>query len=244
MLNIAICDDLPEQLEWIAELTNEYIEKQQINAQVYTFTHPDEILKKAETSQFHIYILDIIMPMMTGVQLGIELRRLDREAQLIYATTAPEFALESFAANPIGYLVKPIEENELYKLLDLAVQKSGIPEEQTFVVKTKEGLRVLNVASIVCCERLGNMVRFTITNGEIIVSRSIRGTFTEYIAPLMTNGQFLQSHVSFLINMNRVERLSDKKFIMRGGSVVPVATKLLAGVRKIYLDYVFARGKI
>lgn len=243
MLRIAICDDMPDQLESIAALTNEYIKTHRLDADIRTFSHPEELLKATELTQFHLYILDIVMPMLSGVLLGTQLRRLDREAQIIYATTAPEFALDSFAANPLGYLVKPVEKEKLNSLLELAISKIGTPEETTLPVKTKDGLRVLNAESIVCCERLKNTVRIMLATGETVESMSIRSTFSEYISPLLSSGQFVQPHISFLINMNRVERLTDKEFIMRGGAVVPISGKLVAQVRKDYLDYVFKGGK-
>lgn len=239
MLQIAICDDMPHHLELTNALTHEYIESHQTNARVHTFSHPDELLKAVEISQFHIYILDIVMPMMSGVQLGTELRRLDREAQIIYATTAPEFALESFNANPIGFLVKPIEKDKFFEILNLALSKTGVPDESIIAVKTKDGMRVINTSSIVYCERLKNSVNFMLATGEAVESLSIRTAFSEYIAPLLDNKQFLQPHVSFAINMNRVERLKDKDFIMRGGKVVPISAKQVAEVRKAYLDYMF-----
>lgn len=242
MLNIAICDDAPDQLRHIAALTTEYIETHQANAKVHTFFHPDDMLKTAETSQFHIYILDIVMPMMTGIELGTALRRFDREAQIIYATTAPEFALESFAANPIGYLVKPVVKEKFFESLDLAFSKMGTQEESTIAVKTKYGLRVLNVSAIVCCERIKNAVKFTLATGESVESLSIRIPFSDYVAPLLHSEQFIQPHTSYILNMNRVERITNNEFVMRGGAVVPISQKQLAAVRQIYLDYIFGKG--
>ena len=38
------------------------------------------------------------MPEMTGIEVGMELRRTDREAGIIYLTVSPEYAISAFEA--------------------------------------------------------------------------------------------------------------------------------------------------
>ncbi len=242
-MKIAICDDLPEHLKIVYDLTNEYIKQKSISAKVSTFSHPDKLLTACQTERFHIYLLDMVMPMIHGVELGRSIRRRDREAQIIYITTAPEYALESFAANPVNYLLKPLDKQMFFDTLTLAVSKIDAPDEQTFLVKAKGGMHVLPHSSIVCCERDGFSVKFLLESGETLESVSIRGSFYEYIQPLLSDRRFLQPHVSFVVNMNHVERISDKEFMMRGGMSVPISHKQYTSVRKAYFDYMLQGGE-
>ena len=109
MLRIAICDDMPNELQSLVLLTKQYLSVNSLDAEVTEFSHSDGLLKAIEAESFHLYILDIVMPMLNGLELGKEIRRLDREAQIIYATTEPQFALQAYAASPLNYLIKPIE---------------------------------------------------------------------------------------------------------------------------------------
>ena len=243
MLHIAICDDMPDQLEIVTGLIKDYIEGKGLYAGIHTFSHPDSLLTACETERFHLYLLDIVMPMMNGVQIGIEIRRFDREAQIIYVTTAPEFALDSFTANPLSYLIKPLERQKLFDTLDLAFSKIDAGEETGITIKTRDGLRVLPHSLIACCERLGNSVRYLLTTGETVESLTIRCPFSEHIAPLLRDRRFLQPHTSFALNMSRVVSLNEQGFTLRGGAVVPVAKKQYASVRNAYLDYQFSKEK-
>lgn len=241
MLHIAICDDMPDQLEIISGLVKDYIEEKGLDARVNTFSHPDSLLTVCETERFHLYLLDMVMPMINGVQLGIEIRRLDRESQIVYVTTAPEFALDSFTANPLSYLIKPLERQKLFDTLDLAFSKIDTDEEAEITLKTHEGLRVLTHSLIACCERLGNSVRYLLITGETVESLTIRCPFSEHIAPLLRDRRFIQPHASFALNMSRVESLSEQGFTLRGGTVVPIAKKQYTAVRNAYLDYQFSK---
>ena len=69
-MRIAICDDIPDQLETIFKMVNEYIKANNINAETRTFLHPDTLLEYCKTENAQLYLLDVVMPMMSGVQLG------------------------------------------------------------------------------------------------------------------------------------------------------------------------------
>ncbi len=241
MLSIAICDDMPGELQSLVSLTNQYIIANSLTAQVTEFSHPDKLLKTIVAESFHLYILDIVMPMVNGLELGKEIRRLDREAQIIYATTEPQFALQAYAASPINYLLKPIEKQKLFDTLTLAISKADLAEDQTFTVKTTDSLRVIKLSDIACCEYQSHAVIFSLINSEEVVSRTIRENFSEYCVPILKDRHFLQCHTSFVVNMRRVERFAKDSFTLCGGKIVPIAAKQYPAVRDAYMDYLMAK---
>ncbi|QEM67416.1 response regulator transcription factor [Geobacter sp. FeAm09] len=242
MIRIAICDDIPGDLQGLVSLTNQYLSTNGLDAEVTGFSHPDALLTAIEAESFHLYILDIVMPMVSGLELGKEIRRFDREAQIIYATTEPQFALQAYAASPINYLIKPIDKQQLFDTLPLALSKADLADEQPFTVKTADGLRVIKLSNISCCEYHRHAVIFSIMSGEEVYSRSFRENFSEYCAPLLQNRHFLQCHTSFVINMRRVERFAKDSFTLYGGKLVPIAAKRYPAVRDAYMDYLTAKG--
>ena len=243
MLQIAICDDQPQELEIIYAHLNAYLTAHALEAETRKFKHPDELLSAIENENFHIYLLDIVMPMVNGLELGCEIRRHDCEAQIIYATTEPQFALQAYAASPINYLIKPIEKQQLFDTLTLAISKADLAEEQTFAVKTADSLRIIKLSDIVCCEYRSHAVIFNLTNGEEVLSCTIRENFSEYCAPVLKDRHFLQCHTSFVVNMRRVERFAKDSFMLRGGKIVPISAKQYSAVRDTYMDYLMKKGE-
>jgi len=242
MLRIAICDDQPMELEIISEYITEYLGTHTLEAEMKEFSHPGALLTAIESESFHLYILDIVMPMVSGLELGKEIRRLDREAQIIYATAEPQFALQAYAASPINYLIKPIEKQMLFDTLNLAISKADIAEEQTIAVKTADSLRVIKLTDIACCEYRSHVVIFSLTDGEDVLSRTFRESFSDYCAPVLKDRRFLQCHTAFVVNMRRVERFSKDSFMVCGGKTVPIAAKQYPAVRDAYMDYLMDRG--
>ncbi len=242
MLRISVCDDQPRELDIINEYIKEYLDHHTLEAEIKEFSHPDKLLTATESERFHIYILDIIMPMVSGLELGREIRRLDREAQIIYATTEPQFALQAYVASPINYLIKPLEKQQLFDTLHLAISKADLAEDRTFAVKTAESLRIIRLSDIIYCEYRSHAAIFSLVNGEEVSSRTFRENFSEYCASILKDRHFLQCHTSFLINLRRVERFSKDSFMLYGGKTVPIAAKQYSSVRDAYMDYLMAKG--
>jgi DNA-binding LytR/AlgR family response regulator len=200
-------------------------------------------LTATEQESFHIYLLDIVMPMVDGLELGKEIRRFDHEAQIIFITTEPQFALQAYAVNPANYLIKPIDKQQLFDTLTLAISKTSLDDERTFTIKTADSLRVIKLSNIACCEYCSHTVIFSITNGEKIHSRTFRESFAEYCTPILKDRRFLQCHTSFVINMRRVERFTKDSFTLYGGKLVPIAAKRYPTVRDAYMDYLTAQRR-
>ena len=236
IIRIAICDDNQKELCTLYELTYEYIQQKQIVADITTFLHPDLLLSDREKDRFHLYILDIVMPMLDCISLGKELRRFDREAQIIYATTEADFALKSFVASPINFLVKPLDKKEFFHTLELAFTKIPV-EEDVITIKTKDGIYTISQFEILCCEYVERSVKYTLLSGGILQSISGSQSFSVQISQLLTSNNFIQPHVSFAVNLRHVEKLSKEEFVLRGGVVVPVSKKQYTAVRDAYLDY-------
>ncbi len=90
MIHIAICDDAPQELKNISLRIKKYIASNDLDAEVEEFSHPDALLLASEKTPFDLYLLDIIMPMITGIDVGRELRNRPRSlSTLLPAMSLP-----------------------------------------------------------------------------------------------------------------------------------------------------------
>ena len=83
---------------------------------VKAFNNPDVFLSEILELDFDLCILDIEMPMISG----IELANLLQGKLIIFATAYKEFALDAFELDAVDYLQKPIKKERL----QMAVQKA------------------------------------------------------------------------------------------------------------------------
>lgn len=83
---------------------------------VKAFNNPDVFLSEIPELDFDLCILDIEMPMISG----IEVANLLQGKLIIFATAYKEFALDAFELDAVDYLQKPIKKERL----QMAVQKA------------------------------------------------------------------------------------------------------------------------
>lgn len=242
MLKIAICDDIGTELRHVVGGTNEYLAMRDISAVIREFTHPDALLTACETEIFHIFLLDMVMPMISGLELGRSIRHISTDAQIIYITTEPGFALDAYSVNPLHYLLKPVDKRTLFAALELAAEKVRFGEETVVTVKTRDGLRTLCADVVVCCEYVRHTVLYTLVSGERVETLTISGSFAEHVAPLLRDQRFIQPHAAFIVNMSCVDRLSKEGFAVKGGAFVPVSGKQFTAVRNAYMSYRLGEG--
>lgn len=242
MVRIAVCDDSEAELREIAALAAEYLSACGVAGTVRTFDHPDALLKTCETQSFHIYLLDMVMPMLGGIELGRAIRRQSADAQIVFITTEPGFALDAYAVNPLHYLLKPVQRDALFSALELGCKKVGYGEETAVTIRTRDGLRTLAADEIACCEYARHSVVYTLSDGTRAETATLRESFAEHIAPLLRDRRFLQPHAAFAVNLRYVERLDKSGFTLRGGAFVPVSGKLYAAVRDAYMNYRLGEG--
>ena len=85
---------------------------------ITAFDNPIDALKEITKTKFDVVFLDISMPNITGLELADSIIQLEPKTFIIFQTAYSEFALEAYKSGGMGYLVKPIESNDIKNILE------------------------------------------------------------------------------------------------------------------------------
>lgn len=236
MLKIAICDDDKNDRERVLRFVNDYITERGIKAKVFVYDHPDTLIKECEALRPHIYILDIVMPMVTGIEAARELRWNQMDAQIIFATSESSFALESFDVNPINYIVKPVEKAKLFETLDLAIRRVDISNEKTITVKIKGGNKTIDVEDIMYLDYRNHVVMYHLYDKSEVSTPTLRIGFTEYLTLNHNNTDFVRCHESISVRVGAIDVLSKSEITLRNLEIIPVARARYTEVSRAYME--------
>ena len=97
MLKIAFCDDDLEILKELGILLDKYKKERDEDLTCTVFQSPLELLAAIEKGfSFDILFLDILMPGENGIETAKEIRQYDNNMKIIFLTSSPEFAVQSY----------------------------------------------------------------------------------------------------------------------------------------------------
>ena len=243
MYHISVCDDNGGELKKICSMINDYIAVNNINAEIKAFSSGGELLEHEDGELFSdIYILDIIMPDMNGIQLGKAIRQKNANAFIIFLTSSKDYALESYSVKAFSYLIKPVEKEAVTAELAECFSRISIPPER-FVLKCSSGTVSVRAEDIVYIEYYNHRMIYRLAGGRTVESVYFRGTFDSVITDYIKNGSFIKSSASYLVNMKHIKTVNTVGFIMSDGTLLTV-TRKYAEARKKYIDYELNGGNL
>lgn len=236
-MKIAICDDRIEDLLNMEKLLLKYkVQYPGRDFELEKFSDPTELYRKiAEGEMADVYILDMLMPRRTGIDLGNRLRRAGCENVIIYITSSDDFALDAYGVRAVRYLLKPVSEDKFFEALDCAWSYTMVKKEPVYVFKTKDGLVQTPYFGIEYIESIYRKLEVHLAGGEVLRSLFIRKSFEEEIQEIAKRKNFLQVHKSFLVNLDYVKQLTADGMLMESGRQLPVSKARAAEVKRKYL---------
>ena len=239
MLKIVICDDRKEDRDKMHQYVQQFCKEKMLQAEIKIFDHPDELICECEKYRPHIYILDIVMPMVNGIQAARELRWNQPDAQIIFATSEESFALESFDVNPVNYILKPVRKEKLFDTLYLAIKRIHLEEENAVTIKVKGGYRTLHLGDIMYLDYRNHVVSYHLLSGETISASTLRIGFAEYLMQNHEEDDIVLCHESVAVNIQSIDKLTKTELMVRNQEILPVAKSRYAQVAEKYMEYRF-----
>lgn len=234
---IAICDDHPEDLNHIAHLLDLWKKEHNIPLHYKTFRSTSELLDAAKQERFTLYLLDIIMPGISGMAAAREIRSFDTVADIVFLTTSPGFAYESYGVKALEYLLKPISPKLLFPILDRLFLQEQKPQEG---LTLKVGTTLVHVpfSQLVYVEINSKHLYFNMTDGRV---RELIGSLKDYEDILLSRPEFMRIHRSYILNMLQVEELSPAGALTFTGKNLPISRLLYPQIQKDYMKLLFAQ---
>lgn len=109
---LAVDDELPMLNGLVSALRGARPE-----AEVLPFRWPEDALKELRLRPADVAFLDIQMGGMTGLQLAMELKKIKPDIHIIFVTGYSQYAVDAFAMHATGYLLKPVEKEDVEREL-------------------------------------------------------------------------------------------------------------------------------
>ena len=127
-VNILIVDDDPEICAYMKTML------EATGYRVTTLSDPTLVVEQVRAEEFHVLIIDLMMPKMDGIELISQIRKIDSDVAIMVFTGYPsvETAVDALKLNVSDYVKKPFEIAEFREKIADILKKKGLltdPEE-------------------------------------------------------------------------------------------------------------------
>lgn len=232
MPRIAICDDDEKCLADTKRMLENWSSATSTGTQIDCFDNGDSLIRETDTTRYDIIFLDIVMPLLNGMDTAKELRDRDKTVKIIFLTSSPEFALQSYSVKATDYCIKPVAYQRLKQVMDdLTALHRQEPENLT--LKTVGGYQKIYLHDIEYIEAQNKRVFFFLKSSKVV----------EVIQPLYTfetglsdSKGFFKCHRSYLVYLPNVDYFSNTEIKTKSGRLIPIAR----GYGKAFQDAYFA----
>ena len=238
-LKIAICDDDNRDLLQVASLLESYRHDRKAELSYVCFQNAIELLAYMDSMDFDLLLLDVLMPGLNGMQAAREIREHNSRIEIVFLTSSPEFAVESYSVRAHYYLMKPASEEKLFPILDRLMADFKSPEDALHI-KTQTSVFSLPYGKIEYIEVSAKKLYFYLTDGG---SREVSGSLADFERALLKRPGFMKVHRSFLVNLQWVRELRQGELVTLTGRRVPVARTAYPQVRTAYTRFLFEEAE-
>lgn len=174
-----------------------------------------------QSTPIDLLFLDVKMPGLSGTDL---LRSLKSPPLVVLTTAYPEHAMEGFELDVVDYLLKPIPLPRFLRAADKILfhfkgskpapvpdTPADGPREYYLYLRVERQYVKVNTRDILWIESVKDYLK-VITAGEVYISKQ-KISMAEKLLP---TGQFLRIHRSFIVPLDKVDRMHPNHVVVNG----------------------------
>lgn len=213
MMRIAICDDVRAYATALEALIRG---QQDLQITTNVFTSGEDLLAyyAQHDHPYDALFLDMEMDGMSGIETAGAIRDLDRRVEIVFVTSHTKYMKASFQCRPMDFLVKPVDEEELVRVLMRLIRQQE--EERLSVTFSDNKMLVrLYCDEIIYCESDGHWIDI---HTRTAIYRP-RMTMAELEARL-TPGLFARAAKGYLVNLDQVRRIEGYELFLENSDIV------------------------
>lgn len=243
-VQIALCDDETAELKKTEEILRIYKQRHtDANFIIECFKRAEELLCMVREGKYspHLIFMDVYMPGETGetVPLGIEaarrLRDMGNGAKLIFLTTSKEHALDAFDVEAFQYMLKPLQPDKLFSLLD-RFRKEAVEEREKYILLRVEGtIMKVPVKDVVFCEAQKKQQCIYLADGTELVQNLTMSKLYEMCSS--SRQELVKVGASYIVHLGHIVSMNAHEVQMDNGRKIYLPRGTYRLLREQYFEY-------
>lgn len=234
MIHIAICDDDRKYAEEIESMVKECCREADGLCHGEIYEGSVELMEEIGKGEyFDIFLLDIEMPGMGGMELAAKIRDILPQAIIIFITSYEKYVFQSFEVQPYRFIPKKRVADMLPNAIKDALEFVKEQEKEFYVVENQNVLEKIPVGNILYIWHHGKYAYIEKADGSNIkIRKTLKQIFKELSA-----GDFVWADRGRIVGSMQIERIEGKEIVLKNEKRIAVSPDRLADLKNQMLQY-------
>lgn len=241
MLLIGICDDELKECAYVQTICETYLQERKAVYQIIAFHSAEEVLAyclENPDKRIDLLFLDIEMGGMSGIELMHVAAHEVGIGDIVFVSAHKEEMCRAFSRKTIGFLPKPVSEEQIIEPLELVYRESI----------DNEPLKYRNYRGDVVSVRTGDILYFKADGGYTHINirqadcgGQVCSVITKKLGDIekgLKGQSFLRVHRSYLVNMHYVAAIGAKIRMQGLEEKIPIGRTRKEEVQRQYAAYI------
>ena len=171
---IAICDDEKSEREQVGGILVQKMKKRGEPLQIAYFEQGEDLIEQYESEDqypgYDLIFMDIYLQRLSGMEIIRRLRKHDRNVAVIFMSSSPDYAIESYDVWADGYLLKPIVRDKVENVLNRFMEYRYPKNKKSLLMVNGSSSRRISYDDIMYIVNMDYITRadtdFTMENGD------------------------------------------------------------------------------
>lgn len=180
------------------------------------------------------------MPGENGIEIARNIRASGTDTEIIFLTSSPEYAVDSYEVKAQNYLLKPVTEEKFFASIDSILAELDEKDTASFIIYTTEKqYSRIRVSSLVYGEVTHRTITLHLADQAMI---SAVMTFTEFQDILKAYPDFIYPHRSYAVNMNYIQYVTKSDIILTDGQKIPLSRNNYTKISEQFLNFAYTNS--
>ena len=231
MVKIAVCDDEENQVEALTNMIERNLRIKDIEYKIFKFISGEKMI--SSIWKFDICFLDIKMSKnnLTGIEIAKKIREVNERVIIIFITGYEEYVFDAFDVRAFHYILKPVEEEKLKKIMYSALlQLEKI--DKFIVVKTMKNSTKILFKDIMYIESQQRKLKIHTTYSIFEYYHKLSDIEME-----LGKHNFFRCHRSYIVNFRYVNSFDSTFITLKNSEKVYISKYKINDFSKAFMYY-------
>ncbi len=232
-VKIAICDDEIPQRDRIIELIKKAFAKTDYIESIDWYESGEAFLA-ADRDKYDLVFMDIYMSGINGMETAKQLYSENKRTKIVFCTTSSDFGVESYDVEAIRYLLKPIEEERFFAVIDFFFK--NFAAKKTITVTCDRIDETIAVDDILWIESQGHKSVIH-TKDDCYTTRMSLSEFHKELEPY----GFMKPVRYALVSVSEIVGTPNKTLVLSDGTEFDIPKDKRVAIRNEFADIKYKR---